>query len=389
MEENNLKVERRKDQRTGSVPKENKEMPGQGPGTQNAAITERSSHARIISMSNETPCLDGVELSRLEQSFQEWVENSPRLDVRLSRKRIFLIFLLIRYTGAKLNEVLSMDPFRDIDHNRHLVVFGGREFASGRPPREVQIPQGFSMALKDLLDDPLFKKSLRSLFIVDPGHVRRKFYERAAACGFHKALGAPDAIRKSRAVELMQGNMPLPVVQRMLGHSTPNLTASYVAFSDDDVQQVAKLFVEKESQRKTSARNTFFGKIRAIQKGDIQSKIELVTMTGYPITTLITNHSLERLGLRAGSLITAEVKAPWVMLYKDDKEPHSTAENLFRGTVERIMRGKIAAEVVVRIADGTELCSVVTEESRRRLDIQKNDVLWVAFNAFAVVLHVD
>ena len=364
-------------------------MPGQGPGTQNAAITERSSHARIISMSNETPCLDAVELSRLEQSFQEWVENSPRLDVRLSRKRIFLIFLLIRYTGAKLNEVLSVDPFRDIDHNRHLVVFGGRDRAGGRLPRQVQIPESLSLALKDLLDDPAFKESLKSLFKVDPGHVRRKFYERAAACGFHKALGAPDAIRKSRAVELMQGNMPLPVVQRMLGHSTPNLTASYVAFSDDDVQQVAKFFVEKESQRKSSARNMFFGKIRAIQKGDIQSKIDLITMTGHPITTLITNDSLKRLGLRAGSLISAEVKAPWVMLYKNDEEPHSTAENLFRGTVERITRGKIAAEVVVRIADGTELCSVVTEESRRRLDIQKNDALWVAFNAFAVVLHVD
>jgi molybdate transport system regulatory protein len=384
-----VKADRKKDQRTGSASEDKEEMPDQGLGTQHTAITERSSHARIVSMSNETPCLDAVELSRLEQSFQAWVENSPRLDVRLSRKRILLIFLLIRYTGAKLNEVLSLDPFRDIDHSRHMVVFGARERASGRPPREVQIPEGFSMALKDLLDDPSFKKSLRSLFIVDPGHVRRKFYERAAACGFHKALGAPDAIRKSRAFELMQGNMPLPVVQRMLGHSTPNLTASYVAFSDDDVQEVAKFFIEKESRRKTSARNTFFGKIRAIQRGDIQSKIDLITMSGYSITTLITNHSLERLGLRTGSLITAEVKAPWVMLYKDDKEPHSTAENIFRGTVHRIISGKVTTEVVVLISDGTELCSVVTEESRRRLDIQENDVLWVAFNAVAVVLHVD
>jgi molybdate transport system regulatory protein len=65
-----------------------------------------------------------------------------------------------------------------------------------------------------------------------------KFYERAAACGFPKELGGPDAIRKSRAVELMQNNLPLPVVQRILGHSTPNLTASFVSFSDDDIRQV-------------------------------------------------------------------------------------------------------------------------------------------------------
>ena len=389
MEVTKLKADGRKDQRTGSVRNERKAIPGQGAGIQKAAITEPASHARIVSMSDEAPCLDAVELSRLEQSFQEWVENSPRLDVRLSRKRISLIFRLIRYTGAKLNEVLSLDPLQDIDQNRQLVVLGGRDRAGIRPPRQVQIPASLCLALKEVLDDAPSKTSLRGLFKVDPGHVRRKFYERAAACGFNKALGAPDAIRKSRAVELMQSNMPLPVVQRMLGHSTPNLTASYVAFSDDDIRQVAKIFIEKESRRKTSARNTFVGKIRGVQKGDIQSKIEFVAVPGYPLTAIITNDSLERLGLRTGSLITAEVKAPWVMLYKDDKEPHSTAENVFRGTVERITPGRIVTEVVVRIADGTELCSVITEETRRRLRIQEDDTLWVWFSAFAVVLHVD
>jgi molybdate transport system regulatory protein len=187
----------------------------------------------------------------------------------------------------------------------------------------------------------------------------------------------------------MQSNMPLPVVQRILGHSTPNLTASYVAFSDDDIRQVTKFFIEKESRRKTSARNTFFGKIRAIRRGDIQSKIDLITVIGHPLTTLITNDSLRRLGLKTGSLITAEVKAPWVMIYATDEEPKSTAENIFRGVVHRVISGRVTTEVVVRISDGTELCSVITEESRKRLDIQENDALWVAFNAFSVVLHAD
>jgi molybdate transport system regulatory protein len=85
----------------------------------------------------------------------------------------------------------------------------------------------------------------------------------------------------------------------------------------------------------------------------------------------------------------AEVKAPWVMLYKGDKEPSSTAENLFRGTVRRITTGKMTTEVVVRIQDGTDLCSIITEKSGKRLDIKENDTLWIAFNAFAVVLHVE
>jgi molybdate transport system regulatory protein len=85
----------------------------------------------------------------------------------------------------------------------------------------------------------------------------------------------------------------------------------------------------------------------------------------------------------------AGIKAPWVMLYEDDQEPKSTAENVFRGTVHRIISGGVTTEVVVGIPDGTELCSVITEASKKRLDIKENDILWVAFNAFAVVLHVD
>jgi molybdate transport system regulatory protein len=175
----------------------------------------------------------------------------------------------------------------------------------------------------------------------------------------------------------------------MLGHSTPSLTASYVAFSDDDIQQVAKYFIERESSRKTSARNSFFGKIQSIQKGDIQSKVEMVTVGGDKVTTMITNDSLSRLGLKKGSLITAEVKAPWVILEKSDKEPESTAENRFLGTITRISRGKITTEYVVRILDGTELCSVVSTATASQTGFQENDRVWVVFNSFSVVLHVD
>jgi len=325
----------------------------------------------------------------MEESFRKWADGSPRADICLSRRRILLIFLLIRYTGAKLNEVLAINPFRDIDFERRLVFLGKTEKKNVRPLREVQIPEALSEELKSALDNPSFKEYLGSLFKVDPGHVRRKFYERAVESGFSPATGAPEIIRKSRAVELMQSNMPLPVVQKMLGHSTLNLTASYVDFSDADMRQVAKHFIEKESRRKTSARNNFFGKISSIKKGDIQAKIEMITPSGDMVTTVITNDSLSRLGLKTGSLITAEVKAPWVILQKNDREPESSAENRFIGTITRINKGKITTEYVVRIADGTELCSIVTTENARLTGFKENDRVWAIFNSFAVVLHID
>jgi len=334
-------------------------------------------------------CLDTLQLNQMEQSFRKWAGSSRRADISLSRKRILMIFLLIRYTGARLNEVLALNPFEDIDYNRQVVCFGKNGSEKGWKIREVQISEDLSNELRTALEDSLLKMPPASCFQVDPGHVRRKFYERAAACGFLPAHGAPDAIRRSRGAELIRNNMPLPVVQRMLGHSTPNLAASYVEFSDEDIQQAGRFFIEKESLRKTSARNIFFGKIRGIQSGDIQSIIEMITLTGSTVTTVITNESRVRLNLNTGSLITAEVKAPWVILEKGRNEPDCTAENRFQGTISRINSGQIMTEYAVKLEDGTELCSIMTREAGETIGLQVGETVWAMFNCFSVVLHRD
>jgi molybdate transport system regulatory protein len=348
-----------------------------------------SSHARILSIPDKTRSLDSVQLQRLERSFREWAESSNNPHLTRSRKRILLIFLLIRYTGGRLSEVLNLDPAHDIEYENHTVQLRKSENRDLSGSRKVQIPQGVSMDIQRMLRDYELKDLQGKIFKVDPAHVRRKFYVHAEAIGIPRELGTPEAIRRSRAVELMQSNVPLPVVQKMLGHSTPNLAASYVAFSEEEIRQVERYHIERESQRKTSARNTFFGKIDGIQAGDIETIVEIVSIDGSRVCSVITNDSQARLGLKRGSLVVAEVKAPWVTLTKGDEEPISTAENRFRGTVYRVRRGKVSTEIVVRIPDGTELCSVVTEKRRRMLDIKEKDTVWAAFNAYAVVIHAD
>jgi molybdate transport system regulatory protein len=354
-----------------------------------STINNPSKAASDSSASSTNKCLDSAQLNQLEQSFREWVEAGHRPDIRLSRKRIWIIFMLIRYTGARLNEVLALNPHKDIDTTCHLVHFGKTGDGKSLKKRAILLPIPVFDELWSTLNDADFKAYTAEWFRVDPGHVRRKFYERAAACGFSPALGAPDVIRKARGVELIQGNVPLPVVQQILGHSTPNLAASYVKFSDEDMHQLAGFFIEKESRNKTSARNMFFGKICNIQKGDIQSRIDIMTIGEYTITTVITNDSLERLCLKPGLMVTAEVKAPWIILYKTDTEPRCSAENRLKGTVAHIHSGAISVEYVLKISDGTALCAVTTHETGDRLDIRENDTIWAVFNSFAVILHVD
>jgi len=356
------------------------------PTTATFSAPERNFNRRIFSAPERDKYLDTGQLYQIEQSFREWTEATVRVDVRHARLRILMIFLIIRYTGAKLNEVLNLDPVRDIDFEKGFVILGNKREESGRSQRKVQMSEKLSHEIRALISDPPSKIDPQEIFHVDPGFVRRKFYERAEACGIAKQLGAPEILRKSRAIELMQNNLPLPAVQALLGHSTPNLTSAYVTFSEDDIQQVTRFVVEKESARKTSARNSFFGKIGTIQQGDIQSLVKIVTIGGHVVRTVITNDSLQRLGLKVGKMITAEVKAPWVMLHKNGHEQECSGDNLFRGIVEKITRGVINTEYVVRITDGTQVCSIVTSESSRRLSLAEGDEAWVIFSSYAVVL---
>lgn len=345
-------------------------------------------YSRIAPTIHDGRCLDTAQMEKLEQSFRSWADAPLRSDTRRSRERILAIFLLIRNTGARLNEVLSLRP-SEIDFTKHMVRLCKGGANKRRRCRDVEISETLSSELHKILNDPESASASDDVFQVDPGHVRRKFYERTEAVGISRELGTPDVIRRSRAVELLQSNVPLPVVQKILGHGSPNLVASYVEFSEDEIRQVARYFVDKETSRKTSARNAFFGKIIRIRKGDIQSVVEIAAISGITVVAVITNDSLSRLGLRVGSMVIAEVKAPWVTVYKSDKEPHSTAQNSFRGIVQRMTPGKVTSEVVVRVADGLELCSIVSEESRQKIDIRENDEVWVGFNAFSVVLHLD
>ena len=338
----------------------------------------------LVAAPDDDTCLDAVQLDRLEQSFRQWAAASSRPDVALSRRRILFIFLLIRSTGAKLHEILGLDPGTALDPAGRRLTLG-----EGESRRQVPLPEPLAEDLAAALVDPAFGNASGRTFAVDPAFVRRKFYERAESCGFPRRLGGPECIRRARAVELMQTSMPLPAVQRLLGHASPNPTSAYVSFAPDELERVTDYFLAREAKRKTSARNRFFGKVTTVERGDIQSLVRLVTPAGHALTAVITNDSVDRLGLTAGRLLTAEVKAPWVVLTRSDGQPASSAENRFHGTITSIRRGRVSSEIAVRIDESTELCAIVSTAGWRQLGLKERDQVRVLFNCFAVILHAD
>jgi molybdate transport system regulatory protein len=372
--------------KTGNAEMANQKKPVDKPEWASANTQD---HSRIISVDHTDPCLDTVQLHQLEQVFRKWATDSPRADVRFSRHRILITFLLIRYTGAKLNEVLALDLFKDIDKKKHAVMYGGSSPQTGSKSRIVHLSETLCHEILKLIHTPMFREKQGKRPDLDPGFVRRKFYERAADCGFAKELGGPEAIRRARAVELMQGNLPLPAVQKILGHTSAGLTSSYVTFSESEIQDIARRFMEKESGRRTSARNSFFCKVTDIVTGDIQTRVEMITMDGHPVVTVITNDSVHRLGLAPGKWIVAEVKAPMVMLQDGAATFNGSAENRFKGTVTRITRGQINTECIVRVSDTTHICAVMSSSGNWLSCIRQGDPVWAFFSCFSVVIHLD
>ncbi len=332
---------------------------------------------------------DSAGLERLEQAFRVWVKRSSNQHVLISRRRIFLIFLLIRYTGARLSEVLALDLSKDVDSKALTVRFGANRPETAAAPRDVHISSVLLDEIRDVVEQTAATGKNAASLRVDAGHIRRKFYERALECGFPQELGSPNSIRRGRTAELMGRNIPLPVVQRMLGHATPNLAASLARFSDEEMARMAKSFIARETQPKTSARNTFFGKVSAITEGDVQSVVEFATLGGDILTAVITNNSLRRLELIIGSLVIAEVKAPWVMLDFGREPPTCSAENIFAARVTNMLRGRLVSEITAVLRDGAEVCSVMTHKGDAMCGIRTDDHVWVMFNGFAVTLHLD
>lgn len=340
----------------------------------------------------ETRTLDEAQVAHLEQSFRAWMDASRRRADYASRRRLWLIFLLLRSTGARLGEVLSLDPTRDLDldSERPSAHFSGT--GNGGEGREVPLPGDVARALREALADPTLAPDAAKLFDMDQGHVRRKFYERAEAAGLPRELASPSVLRRSRARQLMRQDVPLPVVQRLLGHSSADLTAAFSDYSDLEAGDIVEAYLKREERRKSSARNRFFGAVSKVVSGPVVASVEITSLGGFKVTSVITRESVERLGIKPGVLATADIKAPWVQLSAGEDEPRSTAANRYPATVRRILTGEeqgdhVAAEVVAELSDGTMLAAVITCESVRRLNIAVGSPVWASFGAFSVILN--
>jgi molybdate transport system regulatory protein len=139
---------------------------------------------------------------------------------------------------------------------------------------------------------------------------------------------------------------------------------------------------------RVSARNVFLGNIAWIRKGAVNSEVLLRLRGEDALCSVITNESVESLGLAVGKEAYAFFKASSVILGKDLHAARVSARNVLCGKAERVKEGPVSAEVTVRLPGGSTVTAVITEESARQLAFFPGDHACALVKASSVIMGV-
>lgn len=154
----------------------------------------------------------------------------------------------------------------------------------------------------------------------------------------------------------------------------------------DDFDQYYRVIRRFDMQ--TSARNQFLGRVKSVKNGPINAEVVLDIGGGDELAAIITQDSVEHLGLRPGVEAYALVKAPWVILTTDDGLKTS-ARNRLCGTVVRCQEGAINAEVVIELPGGKLVAAIVTNDSVHSLGLAVGARACALIKASHIILAVS
>jgi len=140
---------------------------------------------------------------------------------------------------------------------------------------------------------------------------------------------------------------------------------------------------------KLSARNVLPGTVTKVTKGAVNAEVLLALKNGDKIVSIITNGSVDTLGLKEGKNASAIIKASWVILGKDLHSAKLSTRNILCGTVAKITKGAVNSEVSLKLNGGAILTAIITNESAHTLALKEGDHACAAIKASSVILGVE
>jgi len=176
------------------------------------------------------------ELNRLTFEFQKWYEEKPTA----RRARYWLVFLFLRYTGARISEVIQIDEKRDIDFKRSEVrIKNLKRHKNKNSYKIVPVPDKLIAEYLRLchIHPEIQGKALK----VARTNFYAKFKEICKKAGIPEEISHPHVLRHTRAIELIRNGVPITAVKSILGHSSLNTTAIYLQYSAIEIKEILRL----------------------------------------------------------------------------------------------------------------------------------------------------
>lgn len=125
----------------------------------------------------------------------------------------------------------------------------------------------------------------------------------------------------------------------------------------------------KRLSMQISARNQIIGTIEKISLGKVNAEIQMKLKSGKSIVSIITNSSVENLGLAINDEVVAVIKSSNVLLSTQTNLKLS-ARNSLNGNIEEINIGSVNAEVVVNIGNEDKIVAIVTINSIENMGLK-------------------
>ncbi|MDO9106582.1 MAG: TOBE domain-containing protein [Methylovulum sp.] len=138
----------------------------------------------------------------------------------------------------------------------------------------------------------------------------------------------------------------------------------------------------------SSCRNRFSGTVSAVHRGAVNSEVVLEIGGDDQLIAIITNNSVDDLALQPGKQAYALIKAPWVILTRDDQQFKTSARNSLRGKVVSCQEGAINAEVIVELPGGQLVTAIITDDSIEALGIAVGETVCALIKASHIILAV-
>lgn len=165
--------------------------------------------------------------------------------------------------------------------------------------------------------------------------------------------------------------------------------AKFLANLEDKMGDVETLFkFLKRISMKVSARNIYAGTVEAIAKGAVSAEVTLALKGGDRIIAIVTNESVDDLGLEKGKEAYAIIKASSVIVTSDMGEMKVSTRNKLCGKIIKLTKGAVNTEVTVEFNGGNTISSIITNESVTNLGLSEGSKVCTLVKASSVILGV-